>query len=693
MTSTIKVDTISENTSANGVAVDGVTLKDGGIAATAASTITTADNLDTLSLVSTDADGNSGPNLRMYRNSGSPADGDELGVVQFEGRNDNSQDVIYAEIKATLADASDGTEDAVLNIKKMVAGTLKNVLKISETEAVFNEGSVDLDFRVESNGNANAIFVNGGTDSVTIGASGVVQTLAGIPFYRNDTSSIYTHDVSGTDDTAALNTAYGITALDAITTGDNNTVVGSGAGSALNTGHRNTLMGQGAGNLLTTATHTVAIGNAAASGYDTETHNLAIGHVALGGSVAGGEFNVAIGNLSLDALTSADNNVAIGYEAGGALTTGGENVIIGSYAVSTGVLTGAQNIVIGRLAGQDLTSATKNTIVGWSAAKQATTADENTYIGYLAAGTGIGTSAYNVAIGNEAAEAATSMSESTVVGYKAATANTTGSHILAIGYTAYDVADTENHNLAIGTNALGGAVAGGEYNVAVGNYTLDALTSGDHNIAMGYNAGTTLSTGGHNVVIGNAAGGVISTGGANICIGSDAGNAGTALTTGDTNIFIGQSINAGASGRLRSIVIGTTSSSSKGDNTTFISANGGESFNGANTTTWNQASDIRIKKNIIDNNTGLDAINKIQVRNFEYRTLEEITDFDSPEAAMVDKQGTQLGVIAQEIEEILPNLITETSQGVKTLNSDNLTWYLINAVKELSAEIKVLKGE
>ena len=60
---------------------------------------------------------------------------------------------------------------------------------------------------------------------------------------------------------------------------------------------------------------------------------------------------------------------------------------------------------------------------------------------------------------------------------------------------------------------------------------------------------------------------------------------------------------------------------------------------------------------------------------------------------MVDKQGKQLGVIAQELEEILPDLITETSQGVKTLNADNLTWYLINAVKELSAEIKVLKGE
>ena len=37
--------------------------------------------------------------------------------------------------------------------------------------AVFNEGSADEDFRVESNGNANAIFVNGGEDTVGIGNS------------------------------------------------------------------------------------------------------------------------------------------------------------------------------------------------------------------------------------------------------------------------------------------------------------------------------------------------------------------------------------------------------------------------------------------------------------------------------------------------------------------------------------------
>jgi len=45
MTSTIKVDTISENTSANGVAVDGVTLKDGGITATG-NILTASNNTD-----------------------------------------------------------------------------------------------------------------------------------------------------------------------------------------------------------------------------------------------------------------------------------------------------------------------------------------------------------------------------------------------------------------------------------------------------------------------------------------------------------------------------------------------------------------------------------------------------------------------------------------------------------------------
>jgi hypothetical protein len=123
-------------------------------------------------------------------------------------------------------------------------------------------------------------------------------------------------------------------------------------------------------------------------------------------------------------------------------------------------------------------------------------------------------------------------------------------------------------------------------------------------------------------------------------------------------------------------------------------------YQATNATTWAQVSDERIKKNIVDNNEGLNKLKDIQVRNFEYRTLDEIVDFENPSAAVVNKEGIQLGVIAQEIETILPEVIKEESTGVKSVNPDNLTWYLVNAVKELSSqvdelkeELKVLKGE
>ena len=135
-------------------------------------TITVADNSDNLTLTTTDADANSGPNLRLYRNSGSPADDDLIGNIQFEGRNDNSQDVIFAEISSRLNDASDGTEDGLIFVKAMTAGTLTEYMRFDPGSGgiVINDGSADLDFRVESNGNTHMLHVDAGSDIVGIGA-------------------------------------------------------------------------------------------------------------------------------------------------------------------------------------------------------------------------------------------------------------------------------------------------------------------------------------------------------------------------------------------------------------------------------------------------------------------------------------------------------------------------------------------
>jgi len=125
-------------------------------------TITTADNTDTLTLTSTDADASAGPNLRFYRNSSSPADDDRGGVIEFEGRNDNSQDVVYTRIETFQSDVSDGTEDAAFTIETMLAGTLRERMGMGTVATVFNDDSQDIDFRVESNHLTHALVVNAG---------------------------------------------------------------------------------------------------------------------------------------------------------------------------------------------------------------------------------------------------------------------------------------------------------------------------------------------------------------------------------------------------------------------------------------------------------------------------------------------------------------------------------------------------
>ena len=147
---------------------------DGAITSSAGMTITTADNTAQLELVSTDADSGIGPHQVFYRNSSSPADGDLLCELDFRGRNDNSQDVDYAVINVKANDVSDGTEDGEYILQVMTAGSVDTTMHIKPAEIVFNEDSIDRDFRVESNGNANMLFVDGGNDSVLMGGTETV---------------------------------------------------------------------------------------------------------------------------------------------------------------------------------------------------------------------------------------------------------------------------------------------------------------------------------------------------------------------------------------------------------------------------------------------------------------------------------------------------------------------------------------
>ena len=62
----------------------------------------------------TGSNSSAGPILELYRNSPSAADADYLGQIKFQGENDAGQKVLYSKITGKILDASDGTEDGIL---------------------------------------------------------------------------------------------------------------------------------------------------------------------------------------------------------------------------------------------------------------------------------------------------------------------------------------------------------------------------------------------------------------------------------------------------------------------------------------------------------------------------------------------------------------------------------------------------
>ena len=164
--------TVTGNADLNGAVDMASTLQvDGAITSSAGATITTADNTAQLVLKSTDADANVGPVLDLRRDSSSPADGDAIGRIRYRFDNDNGDEETAIFLDGTLADASDGTEDASFKIQTKVAGTARNRIDITSSEIVFNEDSIDSDFRVESNTNDRSFVVDGADGIIYAGTS------------------------------------------------------------------------------------------------------------------------------------------------------------------------------------------------------------------------------------------------------------------------------------------------------------------------------------------------------------------------------------------------------------------------------------------------------------------------------------------------------------------------------------------
>ncbi len=127
-------------------------------------------------LESTNADANP-PFLRFQKNGSSPADNDEIAAVQFYADDDGGNVFVAGQIKVYSDDVSDGSEDSSITFSNINAGTANNCMQFNPTETVFNESSVDRDFRVESDANTHALFVEGSSGNLGIGTSSIAAKL------------------------------------------------------------------------------------------------------------------------------------------------------------------------------------------------------------------------------------------------------------------------------------------------------------------------------------------------------------------------------------------------------------------------------------------------------------------------------------------------------------------------------------
>ena len=128
------------------------------------------DNTDGLTITSTDADATNGPGLRLFRDSASPADSDDIGRIIFSGENDASEQINYGIIRGDLLDVTDGTEDGIIKFETIVAGTNREIARFGNgVGAVFNEDSISaLDFRIESDDNSHMFFVDSSNNNILI---------------------------------------------------------------------------------------------------------------------------------------------------------------------------------------------------------------------------------------------------------------------------------------------------------------------------------------------------------------------------------------------------------------------------------------------------------------------------------------------------------------------------------------------
>jgi trimeric autotransporter adhesin len=454
-----------------------------------------------------------------------------------------------------------------------------------------------------------------------------------------------------------------------------NYFIGQGAGKSITTGIHNSFMGYRAGQNTTVGSQNVYLGNHAGFTADSAESNIIIGDSA-------GYFT-----------SNGWNNIFLGTTAGFRNTTGFQNICLGSQS-GYSLQNGNRNIMIGVLSGNSLTDGLANVFIGNAAGMSNTTGNYNVYVGRVA-GLGSTTGSWNVFLGHRAGQN-----------------NSTGGDNIFIGESSGFNSDTSSSNIYIG-NSSGYKSKGGAGNVFLGNRTGYENTTGDNNTFVGHEnahfnssgelnsffgafAGYSNTTGTGNTFIGLSAGRQNGAGSSNTYLGFSTGE----ISTGSGNVFLGYGAGWGEPGSNKLYI-----SNSKADmfnaliygefDTKRLVVNGNlglgvsapayriELPNNPNETgqgranAWLTYSDARYKENISSITGALDLVVKLNGVYFDWK-------------------GSQIrssGLIAQEVEAIIPMLVSTDPKGFKSIDYSRLTAYLVNAIKEQQEQIINLKSQ
>ncbi len=342
----------------------------------------------------------------------------------------------------------------------------------------------------------------------------------------------------------------------------------------------------------------------------------------------------------------------------------------------------------------------QNTAYGTGALHSNTEGGYNSAFGYdaLYNNTGnynAGTGSLNTAIGAEALLSNTTGSDDTAAGYGALYYNTTGSDNTASGSGALESNTTGSSSTASGSAALGDNTTGsdntatgyfalyanstGSYNTATGDFTL-VWSNACCNVADGYSALQYVTSGGANTGIGNNAGGAVDgswiTGNNNTFLGtgttlstgslSNASAIGANAEVGESNALILGSIN-GVNGQTVTVKVGIGTATPDSN----LSVNGSADKPGGGS--WGTYSDGRLKN--LDGNfdSGLSRILKLHPVRYHYKQDNGMGIQDANE---------HIGLVAQEVQKVIPEAVTQNSKGYLLVNNDPIIWSMLNAIKE-----------